>query len=285
MSALVPCYNSASFLGKTLESLRTQTWPNLEILIGDDCSTDNTPEIVTQFAHENRNVRVLKRTENLGWLANSNDLMANAAGEYMFFAFHDDIVAPTYVEKLARKLLENQHAVMAYSDMQVFQVDGEMSEHSFPVLSGNLSRLQRGLIMVAMPENWWVPNRGLFRASAFHKTGGIRPNRQGEYSADWTWLLHLSLIGEFHRVPEILCWKYYKSKSISKQWDRNIKQKIAVRLAGVTVILNSSIDLSAKIVLVSTLLAKDSIKLTRFGIKNLFSGKYLKDSSDLDSRG
>ncbi len=55
--------------------------------------------------------------------------------------------------------------------------------------------------MVTRPGTWWVPNRGLFRASAFAEVGGIHANEQGEYSADWTWLLSLSLLGEFVRVP------------------------------------------------------------------------------------
>ena len=66
--------------------------------------------------------------------------------------------------------------------------------------------------MVARPETWWVPNRGLFRASAFAEVGGIHPNEQGEYSADWTWLLSLSILGEFVRVPQVLCTKYYTTE-------------------------------------------------------------------------
>ena len=65
---------------------------------------------------------------------------------------------------------------------------------------------------------WWVPNRGLFRAEAFRRIGGIKPNDCGEYSADWTWLLHMALLGDFVRVPELLCRKYYMAGSLSKQW-------------------------------------------------------------------
>ena len=119
VSALVPCYNAAEFLDKTLDCLARQTWPNLEILIADDCSTDATPRIVEAFVKAHPNVRVLPRSRNLGWLENSNDLMANATGEYCFFAFHDDLIAPTYVEKLVAALDEEPEAILAYSHVDV----------------------------------------------------------------------------------------------------------------------------------------------------------------------
>ena len=90
VTAMVPCYKSAGFVGLTLDCLAAQTWPDLEILIGDDHSPDDTLAVVRAFAAGRPNVRVLTREANLGWLRNSNDLMARATGELMFFAFHDD---------------------------------------------------------------------------------------------------------------------------------------------------------------------------------------------------
>lgn len=191
-----PTYNGAAFIGRTLDSLARQTWPRLEILIVDDLSTDDTLAIVRDFATRHPNTRVLERTANLGWLRNSDDLMARASGELMFFAFHDDVVAPTYVERLVEGLRDRPDAVLAFSDMEVYEVDGTKGRHSFELLEGSSSALRRGLVMIRRPDNWWVPNRGLFRASAYRRVGGIRPNEQGEYSADWTWLLHLALLGD-----------------------------------------------------------------------------------------
>ncbi len=97
VTALVPTYNGAAFIRRTLDSLAAQTWPDLEILVGDDRSTDATLEVVRRFAEEHPNTRIVDREANLGWLRNSNDLMERATGELQFFAFHDDVVAPTYV--------------------------------------------------------------------------------------------------------------------------------------------------------------------------------------------
>ncbi len=253
VTALVPTYNGASFILRTLESLAAQTWPHLEILIGDDRSTDDTLDVVRRFAGISPNTRIVERDVNLGWLRNSNDLMDRAEGELMFFAFHDDVVAPDYVEELVAALGRNERAVLAFSDMEVRELDGTTTLHVLDEVEGLRTGLQRGRVMVDRPGNWWVPNRGLFRSSAFAEVGGIHPNDEGEYSADWTWLLGLSLIGEFVRVPEVLCTKHYTAGSISKKWRHDDDQLLALRKSGIAEIRRSRLDPVSKFLLISRL--------------------------------
>lgn len=270
VTALVPTYNGSRFIQRTLDSLAAQTWPNLEILIGDDRSTDDTLGVVRRFAERHPNVRIIEREANLGWLRNSNDLMARAEGEMLFFAFHDDVVAPTYVERLANALRANERAVLAFSDMNVHEVDGPGSLHVFDELEGLRSSVERGRVMVRRPGNWWVPNRGLFRASAFAAVGGIHPNEQGEYSADWTWLLGLSLIGEFVRVPEMLCEKYYMKGSLSKRWPHDADQLVALRRSGIAEIKRSRLGAVQKFRLTSFLRRRNLGRRLPGRVKGLF---------------
>jgi glycosyltransferase involved in cell wall biosynthesis len=246
VTALVPCYNSAAFISRTLDCLAAQTWPNLEILIGDDCSSDATLEVVRDFAKGRENVRLLARDTNLGWLRNSNDLMAHATGELMFFAFHDDLIAPSYVAKLVDALRDRPAAIMAFSDLELVEVDGSRSVCIYDEMTGLDSSLARGFVMAKFQGGWWVPNRGLFRATAFERIGGIKPNDSGEYCADWTWLLHMSLLGEFVRVPEVLCQKFFMKGSLSKTWPHDSKQRAALRRAGIREIRGSSLGLLQK---------------------------------------
>lgn len=253
VTALVPTYNAAAFVGATLDSLASQTWPRLEILIGDDGSSDGTVALLERFAGTHDNVRLLRRTENLGWLRNSNDLMHQAAGEFLFFAFHDDTVAPTYVEELVAVLRERPDVLLAFSDMTVSEVGGTSVTHVFDELAPTRTALQRGIVMAGRRKNWWVPNRGLFRASAYRAVGGIRPNDAGEYSADWTWLLALSLRGPFARVPQVLCDKFYKPGSLSKTWPHDAAQQAALRKAGRAEVRLSPLSWLAKAVLLAHL--------------------------------
>ena len=270
VTALVPTYNGAEFITRTLDSLAAQTWPELEILIGDDRSTDDTLGVVRRFAADHANTRIVERDTNLGWLRNSNDLMARAAGELMFFAFHDDVVAPTYVEELVDALRTNDRAVLAFSDMRVHEVDGRSELQVFDELEGLRTSLERGRVMVRRPGNWWVPNRGLFRASAFTKVGGIHPNELGEYSADWTWLLGLSLVGEFVRVPRVLCTKYYTAGSLSKRWPHDATQVLALQRSGIAEIDRSRLSPGRKVMLKGHLWRRVHGRRLPGGVKRVF---------------
>jgi glycosyltransferase involved in cell wall biosynthesis len=255
VTALVPCYNAAAFLDRTLYCLSAQTWPDLEILIGDDCSTDATLEVVRAFAASRPNVRVIARDSNMGWLRNSNDLMARAEGELMFFAFHDDVVAPTYVEKLVEALRDRPGAILAFSDMEVvgFSAENALEVWTYDALTDVTGSLARGLVVGRNSWGWWVPNRGLFRAEAFRRIGGIKSNDCGEYSADWTWLLHMALLGDFVRVPELLCRKHYMKGSLSRRWNNSPEQRAALLRAGIREVRESAVPIHEKLILMAHL--------------------------------
>lgn len=228
VSAIVPCYNAAAFIQATLDCLVGQTWTNLEILIGDDFSTDATAEIVTSFAAKHANVQIIPRQKNLGWIDNTNDLMAHATGELAFFAFHDDVLATNYVEKLVAALAANPTAVIAFSDVEQFELDGQSILMQFTRMTRAHSALSRGRVMCRLYEYWWACVHGLFRVSIFQQTGGLQKHAMGEYAADWTWLLHMALLGDYVRVPETLCRKYFTATSLSKVWQHSVQQQEAV---------------------------------------------------------
>ena len=108
--------------------------------------------------------------------------------------------------------------------------------------------------MAMRPPNWWVPNRGVFRSSAFRRIGGIHRNACGEYSADWTWLLHMSLLGGFVRVPETLCSKFYTRGSISKTWAHDDVHRDALLRAGIAEVRGSSVGAITKVAVLTRLL-------------------------------
>lgn len=272
VTAIVPTYNGAAFIERTLASLAAQTWPNLEILIGDDASTDETLAVVRRFAEGRRDVRVLTRPANLGWLRNTNDLMNRARGEFLFFAFHDDVVEPGYVEELTRALLGRPDAVLAFSDMTVAEVDGTEQVAVFDGLAAARSAVARGLVMAARPEKWWVPNRGVFRASAYRRVGGIHPNASGEFSADWTWLLHLALLGDFVRVPRVLCRKYYTKASLSKTWPHVAAQRANLLRAGVWEVAGASTGWAVKAPVLAVLVVRWALARARAVAKRVVKG-------------
>jgi len=251
VTAIVPAYNSAGFIGQTLDCLASQTWGDLEILVGDDASTDRTLDVVRKFAEGRSNVSIVAHEVNLGWLANSNDLMSRASGELLFFAFHDDLVQPTYVERLVGALGGNPRAVLAFSDLDLLDADGERSPRVFEDLDDLHGRLARGLAMAKRPTNWWVAIHGVIRTSAARQVGGLRLNEAGEYAADWPWMMHLALLGEFARVPESLCVKTVREGSVSRSWDSGVENRRAARKACVAEVRRSPLSWVEKILLIA----------------------------------
>jgi glycosyltransferase involved in cell wall biosynthesis len=287
VSALVPAYRAEAFLGRTLEALAAQTYPHLEILVADDASPDATLEVARSFARDRDDVTVLEREANLGWLRNTNDLMERARGELMFFAFHDDLVEPTYVERLVTALEAHPNAVLAYSDMTVTETSGERHTHTFRLVEGRSSAACRGWVMAARPHEWWVPNRGVFRATAFRAVGGIHPNAAGEFAADWPWLLHLSLLGPFVRVPEVLCHKYYTGASISRQWRWTREQQEALDQAGLDEVSASSVPRVTRTVVLAGLHLRRSLRRARlrWGGQHTSSTEAAPRRAERDLRG
>ena len=244
VTALLPSYNAEAFIRETLDSLVAQSWPRLEILIGDDFSTDGTPEIIYEYAARYENIRILEREENLGWLGNCNDLMKNALGEMMFFAFHDDVVAPDYVSLLVKALQDDPNAILAYSDLELVEPDGTKQFLKCEELSEVKSATMRGFLIARRRSDfhWWIPNRVLFRKKAFEIIGGIPKSQYGEFSADWTWMLDMSLLGSFVRVPQTLCFKRYQKSSLSINWNRTPEKYRGLARAGISEVMKSDLN-------------------------------------------
>ena len=125
VTACVPAYNAARFILATLESLEAQDYPNLEVMISDDASSDNTLEICRGFTEKLDQFSLVQQAHNQGWISNVNALLASARGEYVFILPHDDLIGPTYVSSLIQALEANPDAVLAFSDKKISFSDGD----------------------------------------------------------------------------------------------------------------------------------------------------------------
>jgi hypothetical protein len=202
--ALVPAWTAADFIGETLDALAAQSCPNLEILVSDDASPDDTVAICERYAARDARFRVIRQPRNLGWTENVNALLREARGDYFLIAGHDDLLAPGYVERCVAGLEAEPRAVVAFSDVVLVKADGRRELKSYALLDGISDRALRARRIARRKGAHWIPYRGVFRAPAARVIGGLRRHLGGEFSADWPWLLHLSLLGGFVRIPEPL---------------------------------------------------------------------------------
>ena len=101
VSIIMPAYNAAWSISRSIESVLAQSYTAYELLIVDDCSTDNTLEIAYQYAQKDARIRVIVCGENRGVAAVRNEGIAQAKGAYIALLDSDDVWLP---EKLQRQI-------------------------------------------------------------------------------------------------------------------------------------------------------------------------------------
>lgn len=102
VSIITPSFNSELFIAETITSVQNQTYPNWEMIIVDDCSTDATVTIIEQFAQNDARIRLITLGENSGAGIARNTAISKAKGRYIAFLDSDDLWQP---EKLAKQIL------------------------------------------------------------------------------------------------------------------------------------------------------------------------------------
>lgn len=98
VSIIMPSYNTASYIEETIQSVLNQSYPDWELIIVDDCSTDNTEEIVEPFLCDAR-IRFLKNDMNGGAAVSRNKALKEAKGKWIAFLDSDDLWLPEKLEK------------------------------------------------------------------------------------------------------------------------------------------------------------------------------------------
>lgn len=107
ISILIPTYNRAKWIGKAIESAMMQDYPNVEIIICDDCSTDNSDEIIRSYCYDSR-IKYFKNEKNLGLIQNFNKVFFDLAkGDYVTLLGSDDYLTNKSFLSKAITIIEN----------------------------------------------------------------------------------------------------------------------------------------------------------------------------------
>lgn len=99
VSIITPMYNSETFISETINSVLNQTYKNWELLLIDDCSSDNTLQIAKLFSKRHKNIKVLKNSTNLGAAISRNFGIEKSKGDFIAFLDADDLWKPEKLEK------------------------------------------------------------------------------------------------------------------------------------------------------------------------------------------
>ena len=110
VSIITPAYNAAAYIAETIASVFAQTYTNWEMLIVNDCSKDNTAEIVESYAKKDKRIKLINLKQNSGAAAARNTAIQNAKGRYIAFLDSDDLWKKEKLQKQLSFMQQNGYA-------------------------------------------------------------------------------------------------------------------------------------------------------------------------------
>lgn len=125
ISVIIPVYNCEKHIGKAIDSILGQTYGNFEIVLVDDCSKDDSAEIIKKYSAAHNNVIYHKQETNQGAAVARNTALELAKGRYVAFLDSDDVWLPEKTEKQMR-LMEDKEAKISYTAIEMIDEEDKL---------------------------------------------------------------------------------------------------------------------------------------------------------------
>jgi glycosyltransferase involved in cell wall biosynthesis len=172
VTVFIPTYNRAKWVAGAMESVLAQTWPHFRLMVSDNASTDDTPEVVAQFDDER--ISYVRLDEHVELHEHFNLCFGRATTEYLFTLPDDDRMAPDLLERLVPVLDQNPRAGMAHGQATVVGKNGEAiaERHGMTGLSVDVVESGEEFIRRSMDSSPRV-----WSASALIRTAAVSANR------------------------------------------------------------------------------------------------------------
>lgn len=206
VSVIIPCYNSATTVGETIDSVLTQTYPNIQIILVNDGSPDNMDEVISSYLKKD-NIKYVKQ-ENKGLSGARNSGAKLARGKYFLFLDSDDLIDSTYIEKCVHVFDNQENVKVVYSNGWMFGAVNKkwkFTEYNF-----------RELMMMNT-----IHASAMMRSEDFIRVGMY--DEKLKIYEDWNlWISILKEGGEVVLLPELL---FYYRKHEDKSSLTDLREK------------------------------------------------------------
>ncbi|MCH6234036.1 glycosyltransferase family 2 protein [Cognataquiflexum rubidum] len=182
VSICIPTYNQALYLEQTIRSCADQTISPFEIIVSDDCSTDNTKDILSRLGDEIPILKIIHQPVNLGMVPNTDSVLRKAKGDYIIKLDSDDYLAPNYLAKLSNLL--DKYPKAGYAHAAVQEIDEKGQNRKKRVLMRNTGFITSETALQEALQGYKVSaNIIMFRKSALEKVGFI--NAKTNFAEDF----------------------------------------------------------------------------------------------------
>ncbi|MFD2718419.1 glycosyltransferase [Hymenobacter monticola] len=242
VSVFVASYNNARYIQQSLESVRQQTYPSIELIIVDDASTDSSVEVIrewlTQTGYE---AKFIINETNLGVCKSSNVFLSHATGTYISWLASDDIMLPQKLDTQVT-LLENspQKVGVVYSDAVVIGADSKQYFSRFIQMHRQFVDVPQGYIFPVLLQDNYIPvMTALFRRSCFDECGWYDEDLNYE---DWDILLRFARKFEFIYSDYVAAQYRVHSASLSQKLQSLTSLESSFKLLYKHIAINAECD-------------------------------------------
>ena len=276
VSILIPTYNREKIILETLSSAVRQTYKNTEVIVVDNKSTDNSYEIIKEFAKSYPNVRAYQNEKNIGPVRNWRRCLDYALGEYAKILWSDDLIAPDFIEKTLPYLEDHEDVGFVFTGTEIFNDDKGQRDRAYFIGETGIydtgKYIESSLLGKPLPVPV-SPGNALFRKKDLKKNLLIDiPNKIGSDFAMHAigndaliYLLTAKDYPKFAFVNETLASFRAHNGSISISSD-SIKLTILYHIAKAHFVENHVEDMRLR--------RKFNARLFGICLKNMFTGKY-----------
>jgi len=208
VSVIIPSYNHAAYIGEAVHSVLTQSEGDLDLIVVDDGSKDNSLKVLERFTDQR--MRVIAQT-NQGAHAAINRGLNESTGEFLAILNSDDAYHPRRLEKTLVALQANPRLGLAGSYIEIVDEHnhclgikhGFQDSEPWPLESPQRSfRAGNDLAAALLTENYWATTSNyVFRRSVYEQVGEFHPLR---YAHDWDFALRVSRVSDLMLLPEPL---------------------------------------------------------------------------------
>ena len=196
----VPVYNGATYLEAAVESVLAQSFRDLELIVSDNASTDDTEAIGRALAARDRRVTYRRNAQNVGLSGNFNMLVPLARGRLFKWATADDLLRPGYLERCVAAIDADPSVVLAYPRTDFVDATGahlDLTDPGWHLVSDDPSER---LLFAILAGHYVNAALGVIRTDALRRTR-LLPRYAG---GDYRLMAELSVLGKFVEVPEPL---------------------------------------------------------------------------------
>ena len=198
----IPTYNRATYLKQALDSLLAQDYPNLEIIISDNASTDETEVICRAYVRSDSRIRYFRNSANLGPIRNFQRVLSLASGPYFMWAADDDLWEQTFVSSIVERLVNTPDTVLGFCYYDSFNyMTGQRSQiHKISLPSfGKLYENCKAILLAGHVDMVY----GIYRIDILRQTIVSKMKDSFDYG-DLAWLIEISTMGQICIVPKLL---------------------------------------------------------------------------------